>query len=89
MAGWAYDVKIWEAPAADKITYQVFLANGRWHVTTDDRAREWGNFTSKDEAVREAKLLADAAAPSEVIVHESDGTVIDEYRHRPRPARHK
>ena len=67
----------------------MFLENERWHVTANDRAREWGDFASRAEAVGEAKLLADAASPSEVIVFEPDGTVVNEYRHRPRPARHK
>jgi hypothetical protein len=78
-----------EVTAAEKTTYHVFLDNGRWHVSVDNRAREWGDFASKEEAIREAKLLADAATPSEVVVHESDGSVTNEYRHRPRPTRHK
>ena len=79
----------WEATTAEKTTYHVFVEDDRWHVTTDVRSRKWGDFGSKDEAVREARLLADAATPSEVIVHESDGTTVNEYRHRKGPARHK
>ena len=67
----------------------MFLEDKRWHVTTDVRSREWGDFASKDEAVREARLLADATTPSEVIVHEADGTTVNEYRHRLGPAKHK
>jgi len=67
----------------------VFLENERWHVTANDRSRKWGDFASRAEAVSEAKLLADAASPSEVIVYEPDGTVVTEYRHRLRPVRHK
>jgi len=67
----------------------VFQENERWHVTTDVRSREWGDYASMEEAVREARLLADAAMPSEVIVHESDGSTVKEYRHRTVPARHK
>ena len=85
----AYDGADREETAAEKTTYHVFLDEGHWRVTADGRTREWGNFASKDKAVREARLLADAATPSEVIVHESDGSVVNDYRHRPRPARHK
>ena len=79
----------WGTTTADKTTYHVFRENERWHVTTDVLSREWGDFASKEEAVGEARLLADAATPSEVIVHESDGTTVKEYRHRTAPARHK
>ena len=82
--GWS-----WGITTAEKTTYHVFLHHERWHVTTDDRSREWGDFASKEEAIREARLLADAATPSEVKVHESDGTTVNEYRHRVRPVRHK
>ena len=85
---WTYGWHDRGATAADKTTYHVFLDNARWHVTADGQSRAWGDFASRDEAVREAKLLADAATPNEVIVHESDGRVIKEYRHRPGPARH-
>jgi hypothetical protein len=67
----------------------VFLDNERWHVTADGRSREWGDFASKEEAIAEAKLLADAATPSEVIVHGPDGNAVNEYRHRLGPVRHK
>ena len=67
----------------------MFRENERWYVTTDVRAREWGDFASKEEAVREARLLADTSTPSEVVLHESDGTTVKEYRHRTAPARHK
>jgi hypothetical protein len=77
-----------EGTVAEKTTYHVFLDHERWHVTADDRSHEWGDFASKDEAIREAKLLADAATPSEVVVHEPDGKTINEYRHRLGPARH-
>jgi hypothetical protein len=78
-----------EAAAAEKTTYHVFLDHERWHVSVDGQTREWGDFASKEEALREAKLLADTATPSEVIVHGPDGTTVNEYRHRLRPARHK
>jgi hypothetical protein len=66
----------------------VFLENGRWRVTTDDRAREWANFPTRELAIEEARLLADASLPSEVIVHEEDGSISKQYRHRRNPARH-
>ena len=72
----------------DKAIYEVFLQDGRWRVTTEDRAREWGSFPSREMALAEAKLLADATLPSEVVVHGNDGTVEKQYRHRRRPVRH-
>jgi uncharacterized protein DUF2188 len=71
--------------ASEKTTYHVFLANDRWHVTVNGRGRKWGDFASREEAIREAKLLADAAAPSEIIVYASDGSAVNEYRHRRQP----
>jgi hypothetical protein len=50
---------------------------------------KWGDFASREEAIREAKLLADAAAPSEIIVYASDGSAVNEYRHRRQPLKHK
>ena len=76
-------------PDTPKTTYHVLLENERWHVTVDDGGRRWGDFASKEDAVREARMLADTTMPSEVLVHDPDGTVVNEYRHRPKPARHK
>ena len=73
----------------DKNTYEVFLHEGLWHVTTNGRARIWGTYTDRTVAIREAKMLADAVAPSEVIVHAADGSIRREYRHRKAPSKHK
>jgi hypothetical protein len=73
----------------DKTVYHVFHQNDRWHVTADERSRTWGDYATQEDAVREARLLADATTPSEVMVHHLDGSVVKDYRHRLKPARHR
>lgn len=61
---------------AGRKTYRVEARpNGEWSVTADGASRASGVYKVKDEAVRNAELLANSQKPSQVLVYKRDGTV--------------
>jgi hypothetical protein len=59
--------------------YRVHPAEGRWTITKEGEAQPRGQFAGRDEAVGEACLLADADAPSRVVVDNGDGVILEEH----------
>jgi hypothetical protein len=58
--------------------YRVHPADGRWTVTKEGEDQPRAGFASRDEAVAEARRLANANQPSKVTVDNGDGVILDE-----------
>jgi hypothetical protein len=58
--------------------YRVHPSDGRWTITKDGDAGPRGQFAGRDEAVAEACRLADADAPSRIVVDNGDGVILEE-----------
>lgn len=58
--------------------YRVHPADGRWTVTKEGEDQPRAGFGSRDEAVAEARRLANANQPSKVTVDNGDGVILDE-----------
>lgn len=59
--------------------YRVHPAEDRWIVTKEGESGPRGDLGSRQEAVREARRLAEADQPSKVIVDDGDGVILDEH----------
>ena len=58
--------------------YRVHPTEGQWTVTKEGEDRPRAGFASRDEALAEARRLADANQPSKVTVDNGDGVILDE-----------
>ena len=59
--------------------YRVHPAAGRWTVTKEGESEPRAGFASRDEALAEARRLADADKPSKVTVDDGDGVILEEH----------
>lgn len=58
--------------------YRVHPAEGRWTIIKEGEAQARGAFAGREEALAEANRLAEADAPSRVIVDDGDGIILEE-----------
>ena len=59
--------------------YRVQPLEGRWTVTKEGERGQGAGFASRDEAMAEARRLADADQPSKVILGDGDGIILEEH----------
>lgn len=59
--------------------YRVHPADGRWTITKEGEAQARGAFARRDEALDEARRLAEADKPSRVTVDDGDGIIVEEH----------
>ena len=59
--------------------YRVHPAEGRWTVTKDGERQPRAAFASREEALAEARRLADADQPSKVTLDNGDGIILEEH----------
>ena len=58
--------------------YRVHPAEGGWTVTKEGESEPRARCASREDALAEARRLADADKPSKVTVDNGDGLIIDE-----------
>jgi len=59
--------------------YRVQLLEGRWTVIKEGESGRGAGFASREEALAEARRLADADQPSKVILGDGDGIILEEH----------
>jgi hypothetical protein len=59
--------------------YRVHPAEGCWTVTKEGESQPRGGFPNRDEALAEARRLADADQPSKVTIDNGDGIILEEH----------
>ena len=58
---------------ADRPVYRVQPDRAQWRLTRNDEILQ--HFGTKADAVEEGRKLARAAHPSQLVVHDPDGTI--------------
>ena len=58
--------------------YRVHPAEDRWTVTKEGESGTRGNLATREEALGEARWLAEADQPSKVIIDDGEGVILDE-----------
>ena len=58
--------------------YRVHPTEERWIVTKEGESEPRGAFASREQALAEARRLADAEQPSKVTLDNGDGIILDE-----------
>jgi Uncharacterized protein conserved in bacteria (DUF2188) len=59
--------------------YRVQPLEGRWTVTKDGQSGRGADFANRQEAMVEARRLADADQPSKIILGDGDGLILEEH----------
>jgi len=59
--------------------YRVQPLEGRWTVIKEGESGRGAGFASREEALAEARRLADADQPSKVILGDGDGIILEEH----------
>ena len=59
--------------------YRVDPTEGRWTVTKEGESQPRAGFASRDDALAEARRLADADQPSKVTLYNGDGIILEEH----------
>ena len=59
--------------------YRVQPLEGRWTVRKEGESGGGTGFASREEAMAEARRLADADQPSKVILGDGDGIILEEH----------
>ena len=59
--------------------YRVQPTEGRWTITKEGENQPRAGFASRDEALAEARRLADADQPSKVTLDNGDGIILEEH----------
>jgi uncharacterized protein DUF2188 len=59
--------------------YRVHPTEGRWTVTKEGEDQPRGGFADRDEALAEARRLANADQPSKVTIDNGDGIILEEH----------
>ena len=59
--------------------YRVHPTEGRWTVTREGEGQPRSRFANRDEALAEARRLADADQPSKVTIDNGDGIILEEH----------
>ena len=58
--------------------YRVEPVEGRWTVSKEGEDKQRAGFDSREQAVAEARRLANAEQPSKVVVGDGDGIILEE-----------
>ncbi|MDX1492868.1 MAG: DUF2188 domain-containing protein [Longimicrobiales bacterium] len=61
----------------------VIAKDSEWHITAEGKDEPIDRFSTKEEAVDAARDAAQQAAPSDLIIHRLDGTVMRSHSYEP------
>lgn len=67
-----------EAFMLGRHVYRVEPEEGWWTVTKEGEDNPRAGFTSREQAMVEARRLADAEQPSKVVLGDGDGIILEE-----------
>ena len=59
--------------------YRVHPTEGHWIVTKEGEGQPRSGFANRDEALAEARRLANADQPSKVTIDNGDGIILEEH----------
>ena len=59
--------------------YRVQPLEGRWTVAKEGESARAAGFATREEAMAEARRLADADQPSKIILGNGDGLILEEH----------
>jgi hypothetical protein len=59
--------------------YRVHPAEGRWTVTKEGESRPRASFGDREEALTEARRLANTDQPSKITIDNGDGIILEEH----------
>lgn len=61
----------------------VIAKDSEWHITAEGKDEPLDRFSTKEEAVDAARDAAQQAAPSDLVIHRLDGTVMRSHSYDP------
>lgn len=83
MAGIAAALHYLRRDSKGRATLHVIADESEWHITAEGRDEPLHRFPTKEEAVDAAREAAQSAAPSELIIHRLDGSVMRSHTYEP------
>lgn len=66
-----------------RATLHVVAHESEWHITAEGENEPLDRFSTKEEAVDAARSAAQEAAPSELVIHRLDGSVMRSHSYDP------
>lgn len=83
LAGIAAAVAYLRRDSKGRATLHVQARDSEWLVTAEGKDDPLQTFSTKEEAVDAARGIAQEAAPSELVIHRLDGTVMRTHSYEP------
>lgn len=83
IAGIAAAVQYLRRDAEGRAVLHVIADESEWHITSEGKEEPLGRFPTKEETVEAARQLAQEAAPSDLIIHRLDGSVMRSHSYEP------
>lgn len=83
LAGVAAAVAYLKRDAQGQATLHVVAKDSEWLITADGKDEPLERFSTKEEAVDAARDAAQKAAPSELVIHRLDGSVMRSHSYQP------
>lgn len=83
LAGVAAAVAYLKRDAQGQATLHVVAKDSEWLITSDGKDEPLERFSTKEEAVDAARDAAQKAAPSELVIHRLDGSVMRSHSYQP------
>ena len=83
LAGLAAAVAYLKRDSKGRATLHVLAKDSEWLVTSDDKDEPLERFSTKEEAVEAAREAAQKVAPSELVIHRLDGSIMRSHSYQP------
>lgn len=83
LAGIAAAVAYLKRDSQGRATLHVTADDSEWLITADGKDEPLERFSTKEEAVDAAREAAQKAAPSELVIHRLDGSVMRSHSYQP------
>lgn len=83
IAGLAAALHYLRRDSEGRATLHVVANESEWHITADGQEEPLHRFPTKEEAVDAAREAAQEAAPSELVIHRLDGSVMRSHSYEP------
>lgn len=83
LAGIAAAVAYLKRDSQGRATLHVVAKDSEWLITADGKDEPLERFSTKEEAVDAARDAAQKAAPSELVIHRLDGSVMRSHSYQP------
>lgn len=83
IAGLAAALHYLRRDSQGRATLHVVANDSEWHITADGQEEPLHRFPTKEEAVDAAREAAQEAAPSDLVIHRLDGSVMRSHSYEP------